>query len=75
MNKGQSASDYANRIITNHWSSSSSARVEVLKAGAVQKFFKYSTVGTNNADWFSKAKLADSSYTDLAGTQNYWSIA
>lgn len=77
LNRNKSATkDYSNRLTSSFWSNFTSARVEAVTGGAVQKFMKYSLAGTNNSNWYAKSKLVDSSYTDLvSGAQNFYSIA
>ena len=75
MNKDKVSKDYANKIITTHWSKFSEARVELLVGGVAKKYLHYTITGTDKTNWYNQAHLISSSWTDIKSeTKNYWSV-
>jgi len=69
---------YRNNEILDNWSSQNITEVAfvIYDGGAVVKWMKFDAAGTTYLNWYSKGKLTNNSWDDLAITHtNYFSVA
>ena len=76
LNK-QDGGAYASPYISSSWSTiaPNTARVEICDNGSIINFINFNSSGSNKSDWFTQARIQQSSFSEITGgTYNYFSI-